>query len=140
MTSGPYPAVAAGGAAVQHKETMMDDEGLKSCPFCGGTGEIKWADGGSAMNWVQCKSCGAKGPWGRIGHDGSGVRNWNSRADLAAIDATADAAKRHDAEVRANERERIASIVAGWRNDVPMTGKECAAAIRALIDKEPGHD
>ena len=34
------------------------------------------------------------------------------------------------------ERERIASIVETWRNDVPMTGKECAAALRALISKE----
>ena len=56
---------------------------LKPCPFCGGEGIEKWADGGAAINWIQCGGCGAKGPHsGRIGHDGSGLRNWNRRSDM----------------------------------------------------------
>ena len=121
-------------AIVQHKETMMDDGNLKACPFCGGEGQIKWADGGSAMNWVQCQSCGAKGPWGRIGHDGSGVRNWNTRADLAAK-TEANAAKRHDVEVRRKALEEAAQIA-----DRQINLGEAVKTIRALIDKETGHE
>ena len=58
-------------------------EELKPCPFCGGTASEKWAEGGAAINWYACDDCGAKGPWTRIGHDGSGMRNWNTRSDLA---------------------------------------------------------
>lgn len=59
-------------------------EELLPCPFCGGAGIEKWADGGAAINWIQCGDCGAKGPHsGRIGHDGSGSRNWNRRAASA---------------------------------------------------------
>lgn len=53
---------------------------LLPCPFCGGEGIEKWADGGRAINWIECSDCGAKGPWAKIGHDGSGARNWNTRA------------------------------------------------------------
>lgn len=153
MTSRPYPAVAAGGAAVQHKETVMDDGNLKACPFCGGEGQIKWADGGSAMNWVQCQNCGAKGPWARLGHDGSGVRNWNIRADLLAK-TEANAAKRHDAEVRRKALEEaekavlasarkslgVDSYSAGFEDGCACQNDDDVDAIRALIDKEPGHE
>lgn len=36
------------------------------------------------------------------------------------------------AEVRRAERERVAKFVAKQRNDIPMTGIECAVAIRAM--------
>lgn len=49
--------------------------------------------------------------------------------------------KKLQAEVqraRDEEREAIAREVATWRNVTPMTGEECAAAIRAL--REGGKD
>lgn len=35
---------------------------------------------------------------------------------------------------RAQERERVAAWVATQRNDIPATGEDCAAAIRAMED------
>ena len=60
----------------------MKDESpeLLPCPFCGGDGQEKWAHNGRAFCWIECADCGAKGAWARVGHDGSGTRNWNTRA------------------------------------------------------------
>jgi len=52
---------------------------LFPCPFCGGVAAEKLADGGAAINWIECQDCGAKGPWAKVGHDGRGSRNWNTR-------------------------------------------------------------
>lgn len=60
----------------------MSDHELKPCPFCGGEAKLSWATDGAAISWGQCIACGAKGAWARVGHDGSGVLNWNTRADL----------------------------------------------------------
>ena len=58
---------------------------------------------------------------------------------LSQIDPTGlTALEARDARVRAKALEEawafIAATVAEWRNDVPMTGEECAAAIRAMAN------
>ena len=56
----------------------------KTCPFCGGAGEIKSirqpTSGGKSFmrGWVGCPKCGAYMQWT---HDPSGaIRKWNQRA------------------------------------------------------------
>lgn len=40
------------------------------------------------------------------------------------------------AEAREQVQRKLAETIRGWRNDVPMTGDECANAILALINEE----
>lgn len=55
-------------------------------------------------------------------------------AILALTPADAAAAlDRIRAEARKAEAYRIAEMVRGWRNDIPMTGEECADTILAMI-------
>lgn len=52
-------------------------------------------------------------------------------AKKAVRAALTDAAQAREAVWR-----EVAELVRGWRNDVPMTGEECANAILALIGEE----
>ena len=38
----------------------MNENELKSCPFCGGEAEIKTAFDGCFMIWCECEKCHAK--------------------------------------------------------------------------------
>lgn len=58
----------------------MDE--LKPCPFCGGQGAQKEDSnynltGGETMYHVQCKECGADGPWEYS--EQASIYVWNKR-------------------------------------------------------------
>ena len=55
---------------------MVEDEGLKPCPFCGGKPA-------RAKKYVRCEDCGACGPYTSEDiDDDQCVQDWNTRVDL----------------------------------------------------------
>lgn len=72
-------------------------------------------------------------------HDSEWFHVYSAWKDM--VTAAPPAPLRTEAEVRAEARrealEEAVAFIASQRNNVPMTGEEAAAAIRALIEKEP---
>lgn len=58
---------------------------LKPCPFCGGEGIVErdYPPSETPANdheWVECKVCGATGPWHRVSRTHQAIiRGWNRR-------------------------------------------------------------
>ena len=167
MTSRPYPAVAAGGAAVQHKETMMDapkkldeltlddiERRADSYVFTTAAGAVYLGEVISvlradlaearaqvaalreALQWA-VNYYDQQHPMRTADYHGEECHcnrcMWDKYCSF--LSDTADAAKRHDAEVRRKALEEAAQIA-----DRQINLGEAVKAIRALIDKEPGHE
>lgn len=64
------------------------------------------------------------------------VRVALARSLVAATDLSAAPAEREAAAAERRGIERIAAWIEKQRNDVPMTGREAAAAIRTLLTEE----
>ena len=63
------------------------------------------------------------------------IAHWGERcADTEPGCPCCDAWIEYDA-IRANALRDLDEVIRGWRNDVPMTGEECANAILALLNQ-----
>ena len=119
----------------------MTDEApeLLPCPFCGGDGQEKWAHNGKAFCWIECADCGAKGAWARVGHDGSGARNWNTRADLAP-QITEEMVERAVAAALPEMQRREAVMTDPMTLDRMQAQRIVRAAIAAALATQEGDD
>lgn len=59
---------------------MMDNKNAKACPVCGGEPDVPL---GMCQYWVECESCGTRGPVSRI--DGEAIAAWNKLASVEPV-------------------------------------------------------
>jgi Lar family restriction alleviation protein len=58
----------------------MKKNGLLHCPFCGYPDSVVTEKPGVAFVWVECQTCGARGP--DCDNEDAAEAAWNSRAKL----------------------------------------------------------
>lgn len=60
----------------------MTTPNIEACPFC--SHDAPFVQDEDLTSWVECGSCGARGPW--VGPFGNCVEEWNTRAQATLQD------------------------------------------------------